>query len=178
MTSLLHLVARAARKGLTPSEGVELARLWELETATRGAVRPPAAPEQPSMADDMPEEARGPVAGVQRFDADEPELTAEEEIRSVVEDCRTLTPDALTDAVLPVVRQRIERLLDYAADLEEKVIAMSQHQEHAERAEAAIARVRHLATLIAAGAPWLSNHRNTANRIHAALDTPAPADTA
>jgi len=43
-----------------------------------------------------------------------------------------------------------------------------------ERAEAAIARVRHLAARIRQGAPWTANDDNIAAHILAALDAPAP----
>lgn len=43
-------------------------------------------------------------------------------------------------------------------------------RQRAERAEAAIERVRHLAGLIEAGAPWTANHQTTATRLRAALD--------
>ncbi|MDX2697580.1 hypothetical protein [Streptomyces ipomoeae] len=52
--------------------------------------------------------------------------------------------------------------------------------ERAERAEAAITRVRNLAARIRQGAPWTANHDNLADRILAAatLDEPAPATPA
>jgi hypothetical protein len=39
-----------------------------------------------------------------------------------------------------------------------------------EQAQGAIERVRHIAALIEAGAPWTANHQDTARRIRAALD--------
>ena len=39
-----------------------------------------------------------------------------------------------------------------------------------EQAQGAIERVRHVAELIEAGAPWTANHQDTARRIRAALD--------
>lgn len=75
------------------------------------------------------------------------------------------------DAVLAVRDRRMERLVSHAADMEQKVIDLGQWQERAEQAEAALARVLRLADFIAAGAPWLSNHQNTANHIRDAANT-------
>lgn len=50
--------------------------------------------------------------------------------------------------------------------------ARVQAERRAERAEAAIERVRHVAALIEAAAPWTANHDVTAQRIRAALDQP------
>ncbi|MFB6787655.1 hypothetical protein ACFCWT_13365 [Streptomyces olivaceus] len=47
-----------------------------------------------------------------------------------------------------------------------------QQRQRAERAEAALVRVHHLADLIHAGAPWLSNHSELAARIRAASTAP------
>ncbi|MBZ6207483.1 hypothetical protein KVH31_13345 [Streptomyces olivaceus] len=51
-----------------------------------------------------------------------------------------------------------------------------QQRQRADRAEAALARVHHLADLIHAGAPWTANHTELATRIRAAAG-PAPAAT-
>lgn len=48
-----------------------------------------------------------------------------------------------------------------------------QQRQRADQAEAALARVRRLATLIRAGAPWTANHDTLADHILAALDNPA-----
>jgi hypothetical protein len=44
-----------------------------------------------------------------------------------------------------------------------------QQKQRADQAEAAIARVRRVAALIRAGAPWTANHRDTADQIETAL---------
>lgn len=46
--------------------------------------------------------------------------------------------------------------------------AISEQEQRAEQAEEALARVHHLADLIAAGAPWTANHGNLARRIREA----------
>ncbi|MFI9154525.1 hypothetical protein [Streptomyces sp. NPDC053367] len=68
-----------------------------------------------------------------------------------------------------------EELLAIAHDTSNKSeAARACAVQRAERAEAAIARVRALADVIAAGAPWTANLDETAHRIREALDGPTP----
>ncbi|GFE20089.1 hypothetical protein [Streptomyces nigrescens] len=57
-------------------------------------------------------------------------------LNEAIDDCRTLTPEALTDVVLGVVQPELEQLRNRAAELEEQVIAMGGHQAAVEEYEA------------------------------------------
>ncbi|MBZ6290358.1 hypothetical protein KVH30_02070 [Streptomyces olivaceus] len=76
--------------------------------------------------------------------------------------------DALYDQ-LAAAQRRIKTLEHVAAGNKRHVQVIVPDLE---RAEAALARVHHLADLIHAGAPWLSNHDETATRIRAAITGP------
>ncbi len=81
--------------------------------------------------------------------------------------------DALYDQ-LAAAHRRIKTLEHVAAGNKRHVQAIVPDLE---RAEAALVRVHHLADLIHAGAPWLSNHTETAARIRNAIAGPASAAT-
>jgi len=55
---------------------------------------------------------------------------------------------------------------------DEQLDALYRRIETLERAEAALARVRHVADVIAAGAPWTVNHDGLARRIRDAAAMP------
>ena len=58
---------------------------------------------------------------------------------------------------------------------QDPIVKARETLRRAERAEAALARVHHLAAAIHAGAPWLATHTETAARIRAAITGPGPA---
>lgn len=62
-------------------------------------------------------------------------------IADVLDECRVLIPDAQADAVLAVVQPCLDRLVDYAAEMEQRVIDLGQHREVAERARAEVDRL-------------------------------------
>lgn len=76
--------------------------------------------------------------------------------------------DALYDQ-LDAAHRRIKTLEHVAAGNKRHVQAIVPDLE---RAEAALARVHHLADLIHAGAPWTANHSELATRIRAAITGP------
>jgi hypothetical protein len=94
---------------------------------------------------------------------------------------------AVAAAVLAELKPELDRLAEYenritwhttcgscARILDSSILDSSiRETERAEQAEAAIERVRRLATLIRAGAPWTANHDTLADHILAALDEPA-----
>jgi len=75
-------------------------------------------------------------------------------------------------------------MVEFAKKITEKRTALAQRDEaadyahgqkrRAETAEAALARVHHVADLIAAGAPWTANHGNLAQRIRDAANVTQP----
>jgi septal ring factor EnvC (AmiA/AmiB activator) len=108
----------------------------------------------------------------------------QQRITRVIEECRVLTPEALTTTVLAELRPELERAA-HAGRLE---IALRANQtaaleatERAEAAEAALARIRNLATTTHdTTAPGRSDYdigrHNLAGQILATLDTPDPAE--
>ncbi|MGW6222253.1 hypothetical protein ACWF8U_20485 [Streptomyces olivaceus] len=83
--------------------------------------------------------------------------------------------DALYDQ-LAAAQERAENFEGRAAAFERRHATLKRAHialaEQAGRDQAALARVHHLADLIHAGAPWLSNHTETATRIRAAITGP------
>ncbi len=75
-------------------------------------------------------------------------------------------PAAQEEQAAPVDWQAITRL----RERELKTVGEARH-----RAEAALARVHHVADLIEASAPWTASRAETARRIREALDGPGPA---
>lgn len=66
--------------------------------------------------------------------------------------------------------QRLTTELRRYTDRESAEATADSYTHRAHHAETAIERVRHIANLIDAGAPWTANHHDTANRIREALD--------
>lgn len=87
----------------------------------------------------------------------------------------SITSDALDQLYdqLADHEKRIQRLtteLRRYTDRDSAEATADSYAHRAEHAETAIARVRRIADLIDAGAPWTVSHRDTANRIREALD--------
>jgi len=83
------------------------------------------------------------------------------------------TVDTITDEELDTLYRRINTLEHVAAGNKRHVQLVVPALEHA---EAANARVRALADLIEAGAPWVANHDTLAARIREAVADRPPAD--
>jgi hypothetical protein len=85
------------------------------------------------------------------------------------------TAATITDQELDRLHANLDRYAAVQGELNKRVIELTRR---ATRAEAAVARVRHLADRIRRGAPWAATRDSLATRIVATLDQPAPAHNA